>query len=560
MSRSSLSFLILLSLLSLTCLASDAPVKWSGNIYKIIHNHSKKFEKFSKQSCKKEDAGKYWRLLKDYRGTGFYLPKLGEDIDRGAITKNIHHFKKKITYINGLIKKLEKKEKFPNFNLIHIELEKNVVELLALKKAYQSEIRNQTKIEIQKESERNLLKLKKQFKIFLDQIFFLKSYNFPNDFLKYRERYENVKDKESLPFRKKANEIFFFRKIVEDGAYDPDHSRPDRYVRTALDTLYKNITNETGFISENVRFDLEWMAKNVEAMLRRGKSVQLSRLKEWKLRTKKSLDFYREIIKSSNRKKAKFLVKKENESAQNLKDYVYKKQAEVYEYWAKEDELSKALFVLETILVHEVGVIDGAFGLERSAVANVVINRYYDNFYSQLNPDQMILNFIDKKLNTKKELWLNVLFKTGEFSFTYHYIPAVSHIFCPDMSRRGKAIRSKNLKIALKVLKNYDKSFEAFRYFSRVSMPGKIDMSTVWTEYDRMPEMIGYKAKDQKKLIRYYLADKYEYFYTFVDSKQIEHTVLRIDGTTYSMRHEKGDPVFYDYRSPHLFAYFSKKK
>ena len=560
MSKVCLSFVIATLVLSFSSFAVESPVKWNGNIYKIIHKHSEEFSKFSKAVCRPSDSGKYWSLLKAYRGTGFYLPKLNDDIDRVAITKNIHHLKKKIKYIDGLISRLRKSKDFPRFKLIHEDIDKTVVELLALKKAHQSEFRKETKTELKKESQNKLVKLKKQLRIFLDKIFFLKSYNFPNDYLSYRENYEKVKDKETTYYKKKANEIFFFRKIVEDGAFDPNHTKPDRYVRTALDTLYLNIAKESDFISENVRFDLEWLEKQIEAILNRGKDIQLKRLAEWKTRTQKSLDFYREIIKSSNKKKAQFLVKKENESSQNLKEYVYKKQAEVYEYWAKKDELSKALFVLETILVHEVGVIDGEFGLERTAVADVVINRYYDNFYNQLNSSQMILDYINPKLNTKSEKWLNVLFKTGEFSFTYHYIPAVSHIFCPDMSRRGKAIRAKNLKIALKALKNYDGSFQAFRYFSRVSMPGKIDMSTVWTDYVRMPEMVGYRAKDQKKLTRHYLADKYRYFYTFIDSKQIEYNVLEIDGVTYSMRHEKGDPVFYDYRSPHLFAYFSKKK
>lgn len=557
-----LSLSLFLFLATTLAFGSDKqpPVKWSGNIYKVIHNHTEKFEKFSKKVCGPRDAAKYWTLLKSYRGTGFYLPKLGEDIDREAIKKNLHHFQKKISYIDSLITKLKTVKVYPNFKLIHNELDQTVKELLSLKKKHQSEIRREKREQIRKESARNLIRLQKQFDIFLNHIFFLKSYQFPNDFLDYRERYEGVKDKEGIKYEKMANEIFFFRKIVEDGAFDPDHTRPDRYVRATLDTLYLNIKNEKDFISENVRFDLEWIEKNIENNLARGKKQQLARLKEWHDRTQDSLNFYREIIKSSNIKKARFLVKKEHESAENLRDFVYQKQGEVYNYWAKEDELSKALFVLETILVHEVGVIDGEYGLERSAVAEVVINRYYDDFYNQLNPKQKILEYISPQVDTKKELWLNVLFKVGEFSFTYHYIPAVSHTFCPDMSKRGKSIRAKNLKIALKSLKNYNEDFEAFRYFSRISMPGKIDMSSVWTEYDRMPEMVGYEAKDQQKLTRYFLADKYEYFYTFVDAKQIEYTVLRILDTTYSMRYEKGKPVFYDYRSPHLFTYFSKKK
>ena len=85
-------------------------------------------------------------------------------------------------------------------------------------------------------------------------------------------------------------------------------------------------------------------------------------------------------------------------------------------------------------------------------------------------------------------------------------------------------------------------------------------MSTVWTDYVRMPEMVGYKSSNQRKLTRFYLSDKYQYLYSFLDAKKIEYTVVKIDDETFSMRWIKGKPVFFDYRNPHLFAYFSKKK
>jgi hypothetical protein len=537
----------------------EPPVKWSGNIYKIIHSFNKEFEKFSKQVCRSGEEKKYWSLLRDYRGQGYYLPKLGADIDRLAIKKNISHYQKKLVYILDLQRKLRKAKKFPKFSLIFDELEKIVTQLLNLKKIYNTEIRQERKAKILLESQRHLIKFKKQFDVFVNHLFFMKSYNFPNNYLQYRATFEHYKyNVENI---KKANETFFFRRIVEDGAMDPNRSNSDKYTRTTLDTLYLNIQKEQDFISEVVRYDLAWMKKSLARILKRGRDVQMKRLVEWHKRTQKSYDFYREIIKTTNEKKAKYLVKKENDSSVQLKEFVYKKQAEVYGYWAKKSELFKALYSLETILINEVGVLDGKFALERQSVAQVVINRYFDDFYNQLEEDQMLFGFVSKDIDKEDEHWLNVLFKIGEFSFTYHYIPAVSKIFCPDMSRRGKNIRSENLKVILKSLKNYDGTeFSAFRYFSRISMLGKIDMSTVWTGYDRLPEMVGYESSHQRRLMRFYLADRYQYFYTFVDAKNIEYSVVEIDDKTYSMRWIKGKPVFFDYRNPHLFAYFSKKK
>jgi hypothetical protein len=551
---------LLIFTFSLTALADyEKPLNWSGNIYKIIKDYNKVHKEFFKKVCVPEDQPTYGKLLTQYRGQGFYLPKLNGGIDRSAIIKNLHHYKKKLRFIDSTISQLEKVKEFPKFGLIQYELDKIVINLLNLKKQHQQALTDERKAKIVRASRIEILKLKNQFKIFTDQVFFLKSFGFPNDYLLHRKNYEKYKDLESTADQKKANQIFFYRKIIEDGAYDPDRSRPDKYIRTALDTLYLNIQQEKDFISENVRYDLEWFEKRMERVLERGKKVHLARLGEWKKRTQDNFKFYQELIQTKNQKKAQFLVKKENDASLKLKKFVYQKQAETYEFWAKKPEIQKALFSLETILVHEVGVIDGEHGLERSSVARVVLNRYYDDFYNKLEKDQQIYKYLNKDIDMEKEKWLNVLFKVGEFSFTYHYIPAVAGIHCPDMSRRGRGIREKNLKIALKAIQNYKGDFKAYRYFSRISMMGKIDMSTVWTDYDRLPEMVGYKSNHQNKLMRYYFADKYQYLYSFVDERGIKFNVVKIDDRSYSVRWKKGSPVFYNYRNPHLFAYFSKK-
>lgn len=537
------------------------PIEWNGNIYKIINDYSKIQKEFYQQVCVPNDLVKYDRLIRKYRGQGYYLPKVGDDIDRNAIIKNLHFLRKKIKFLKSTVEELSKSKDFLKFSLAKDEVDKIVENLLSLKKQYHLEIKNKAKERILQESRLQIRLLKKQFSLFMDQMYFMKSFNFPNDFLSLRRDYEKFRfDKKHID-DKKANEIFFYRKIVEDGAYDPNKSSPDKFIRTALDTLYLNIQKESDFISEDVRYDLEWLENKLEKIVERGKDVQLERLKEWLERTESNFKFYQELIATKNKKNAKFLVQKENEAADDLRQFVYSKQAEVYSYWAKKDALMKALFVFETILVHEVGVIDGEHGLERKNVAMVVLNRYNDEFYSQLDPNQPIVEFIPKGLDHEKEKWLNVLFKIGEFSFTYHYIPAVTGIYCPDMSRRGRSIRSKNLKIALKAIKEHDGFFNAYRYFSRVSMLGKIDMSTVWdVNYERLPEMPGYKSPGQVRLIHRYYADSYQYFYSFRDARDIEYTVLKIGSDIYSMTWKKGKPEFYDYRNPHYFKYFSKKK
>ena len=534
--------------------------KWSGNLYKNISQYNKIHKKFFNQVCTPGTEFKYYKLLKDYRGQGNYLPLLGNDIDREAIKSNLSHFSKKIKFIKSIEKKLKKQKTLPNFNLITENLEKTIHELLEFKKAYNAEIDVDKKLKTLKQSDKLLKVLEKQFDTFVSQIYFLKSYNYPNNHLLNRFNYENVKEGDKLKQQKEANRIFFYRKIVEDGAYDPDHSRPDLYTRSTLDTLKLTILKEKSFISENVRHDLEWILRVVKNIFNRGYQTQLNRLGEWKKRTVETSKFYHEIIKQKNRKKAKALVKEKNEATHKLKEFTYSKQAETYNFWMKQDRLWRALFSLETILYNEVGVIDGVDALERRDVAHVVMNRVLDPFYSSLDSDQPIMKYLknpEKELKDQK--WLGTLFRIGEFSFTYHYIPSVVKIFCPDMSRRGKQIRDKNLKIALKAMKDPRENFKAFRYFSRVSMLGKIDMSSVWTDYTALPEKPGFEVLNQEKLRRLYHADKYQFLYTFKDDRGVSYDVIEVNEVTYSMKWTRGRPQFYKYRDPHLFTYFSKK-
>lgn len=536
------------------------PLKWSGNIYRIINKQMKVFEDFSDKSCGKNDEATYQSLLRDYRGQGFYLPKLDDHIDRAAILSNMDALRAKVNYVEKITKRFSKEKSLPSIDILFSDIDSIVKNLLNLKKRHYQTLDSSLKAKILKESNRELLKLKKQFNVLMKQLYFMQSFRYPNDFLELRANYEKVKDEENKNLKKKANQIFFYRKIVEDGALNPDRSYPDKYVRSTLDNLYHQIQKEKGFLSEDVRYDLDWVEKNLKKLFRLGYRRHLARLNEWKDRSLENFKFYNEIVQKQNQKKADFLIKKENAATEKLREFVYKKQAEVYTYWAKKPEIEKALYVLETILVNEVGVLDGRFGLERTAVAKVVLNRYQDDFYNQLEGDQLILKYLPKDIDHEDELWLNVLFKVGEFSFTYHYIPAVSEIFCPDMSSRGKAIRKKNLKLALKALKEHDGEFQAMRYFSRISMFGKIDMSTVWDDYERLPELLGYESSQQRRLAYFYHANRYKYLYTFEDIKGVEYTVVRINDRTYSMRWVKGKPVFYDYRNPHLFKYFVKKE
>lgn len=561
MLKNSAKFLsILIILVSLNKSSADDIIKWTGNIYEHIHDYQVLHKKFSKKICTPGADHKYNELYREYRGSGYYLPEVNDDIDREAITKNLYHFQKKISHIQKLHDELSKKENITPFEKMEKPLLDVVNQLLELKKQYNVEVSSEKRKQLITDSKEKLKELFKLYQAFIDEYSFLQSYNFPNDHLKNRYEYDTYKDSEKVADKKRANKVFFFRRIVEDGAMNPDNTRPDVFVRTALDTIYLNMKKENDFISENVRYDVEWVLANLKSLINLSKADHLARLAEWKERTQEAYDFYSDIIKLKNKEKAKQLVHEKNQATIKLKEYTYSKQADVFMFWQKQPELMKALFVLETILYNEVGSVDGVDGLERADVVKVVLNRMKIPFYRTLEKTQPLWKYIPlSEEEIQKEHWLNVLLKIGEFSFTYHYIGASSKIFCPDMSRAGKNLRAENLKIALKTMQSYAAKFKAVRYFSRVSMRGKIDMSSVWTDFKKVEERPGYEAINNNQLGHYYLNNEYRYLYSFIDPKGHKYQVVEIKDKIYSMTWVRGRPKFFNYRNPHLFTYFAEK-
>jgi len=536
-------FSFLLILFSAQAHTSDK-VSFQGNIYKQIYAYEKEQKKFSKEVCQPGVDFKYYKLLKNYRGDGVYLPILQNRIDRDAIRKNLKYIKEKKKYIASILKKLKKNKRLAPIRDNTTKIQEQIDVLLEFKKA-------------DVKSKKKMKDLEASFDKLVEDVYYLKSYKYPNDHLINRMKYDELLGSSKRSQLKKKNEIYFYRKLIEDGAYDKDHKRSDIYTRSTLDTIKRAFLEKPDKLSESLRYDLEWAISKIESNRERSTAKQVERMNEWYGRTSSALDYYRGILKLSLKDEYK-LIKKRNESTQELKDYVYEKQAEVFEYWTKKSEILKTLFTLETILFNEVGGIDGEDALERTDVVKIVLNRLYNPKYNQVTKGQEIVKHL-KTDAWKKDHTLGTLFKRGEFSFTYYYIPSVVKIFCPDMTRLGKRLRAQNLKISLKQLKDYKYDFKASRYFSRVSMFGKIDMSKVWSNYEAYPQRRGVIYSNQSRIYRKFKKKKYRYLYEFTDPSGEVYTVIEIEGTNYAVKKFKTKPVFYKYRSPHLFTYFTKK-
>ena len=247
-----------------------------------------------------------------------------------------------------------------------------------------------------------------------------------------------------------------------------------------------------------------------------------------------------------------------------LMKFNFEKQREVYNFWLEQSELNRALFVLETILFNEVGGLDGRDALERKDVAQVVINRTQLPFYRTIEKKEKIypyLESIGKKRLTQSK-WLNVMFKEGEFSFTYFFIPSSKKIYCPDMSRRGRFLRRENLKNCFKYIKKIPiRNLRPFGIFSRASMLGRINMAKIWTDFKALPQRPGKKSMKNSLLKRLHKRSKYRFLYEFYDAQGQMYYVFEIKGGgIVNNQAYVYDPVrenFFDYRNPHFFTYFA---
>jgi hypothetical protein len=294
----------------------------------------------------------------------------------------------------------------------------------------------------------------------------------------------------------------------------------------------------------------------------------IKRFDEWKKRVERSKDFYANLLdnkklkisENSQLQDVTSLLENHAKALYNLKEFSLTHQSQTYDFWSKKSELYQSLFALETILYSEVGRIDENVGFFRQDVAQVVINRSNDANFNQLGTNDSLIKFLRKDISTKENIWLNVLFKEGEFSFTYFYIPGNLQIYCPDMSRVGKFLRKENLKIAMKLIKNPRKDFKGIRYFSRVSMFGRIAMDSIWKNYLPVGEEPGSNvSKNVRKLREYYTSGQYRLLYEFKDPNDLTFKVIEMDGNSYVVNKDKADK-FYTYRNPHLFKFFSYSK
>lgn len=533
-----------------------------------ISSYMKTFDKFRERICVPKAEHIFDQNLLAYRGQGYWIPELNDDVDVESIKSLLPQMERKLSWITDQRKKIEKKG-LPKENLTS-DLRALLRQLLVLKR--DEILSDETKKVVSRKKSLELLqRLVKGYESLIKKVPFLTNFQYPVDHLKNRKVYDEYRLREDLESQKVANYSFLYRKLLEDGAYNKNHTGSDIYLRTTLDTLHFELLSHDFYLSEDARYDLEFVLSKIESELSRGKDKLVERLTEWEERTKRTVDFYRSLTLPENQVQSiagdkdstpnRQLIKEHNKATERLKEFVYTKQAEVYNFWLNQPELPRAIFVIETILLNEVGGVDGDEALERMDVARVVMNRLDKPKYLAIGNNEFIYPYLKKvtsDFHLKNERWLNALFKQGEFSFTYYYMSGVAKIFCPDMAPGARKLRAQNIEIALQVLKDENPTFKPTRYFSRASMIGRIHMDSIWEDYTPYSERAGLLASGQDKLLKAFNSGNYSYLYSFKDPLGDLYQVVEIESRNYAMGEKNGIRLFYGHRNPHFFRYFTR--
>lgn len=518
---------------------------------------------YFKEVCSGGTDKKAEDLYKSYLGDGLYIPFLTDgSLDIVTISDHLDLFTKKIKWIGELKNQVLLKKNFKSERSEISLIKKNLESLRKIYHEYYLAKKFEDKKELVSKSKRATQDFIKLINDFILKTNYMHTFEFPLDHFYLRTEYDKYKDLDTEDGRKKMNQIYFLRKLVEEGAVDREKGRTDLFVRALINTIHLRLDSYSEiFIDNSLLYDIEGLLKNYEDTFQEGIKSFNSKIANWHEKAQKDYEFYKSLLAKQKSKDQflKTLFADKNKARYSLSDFVYEKEAQVYKFWTKKDLLYRKLFALETILIHEVGRLDDDYGTERSDVLRVVLNRFNIPEYIALStkdPISQKLASIGIK-DTSSYPWLNILFKQGEFSFTYFFIPASRGIFCPDQSKSAIKLRKKNLKLALSVLNETSSKFQATRYFSRASMLGRIDMAKLWNEYSSIGERPGPRISRDAKLKMHLKNSNFTYLYNFT-FESITYEVLRIKGIEFVYSPKLGH--FFGYRNPHHFNYFVKNR
>lgn len=517
-----------------------------------------------KLTCPRGTLEEYQLKYLAFKDDGFYVPQLQGNVDRITLKRSLPLLKEKLAWLKSVQKHIKNKpysEKKIKQSAQKLKLQITALLQLRRQLEWKQGVSKQEMVGAAK-------KINGEFQNLMNLMPFLKNFKSPANHLVNRSTYEKLRTTAVAASEiQEKNFAYMVRKIYEDGTFNTSGARSDLLLRTAIDTVLLRAQDLSKF-DEDQRYDVEWVLNQIPTVLSYGPKEIQRRVDSWTERTAQTISFYEKLIVDTQSPAVMNLMnslKAREHAGEILRDYVQKKQSQVYKFWAKQEELHKAMFALETILLHEVGAAKVSNVLFREDVAQVVFNRTRLKEYSKFREKSRLFQLLTtEELLTgdeiQRERWLNTMFKEGEFSFASFFLSASKYTFCPDMSPIAVKSRNENIELIIRKLKNPRPKFDALRYFSRVSMVGKIGMESLWEGYEREPEEPGLFLEKTNSALKQEMAKmQFEFLYQFVDLEGRMFHVIRMNDVIYSVENAKLDPKFYEFRDPNLFRFFRKR-
>ena len=276
--------------------------------------------------------------------------------------------------------------------------------IVELKQRHWEEKNTEKRQRLAIESQKKVIRFQSKLGNFFDNLIFLHTFNYPVDHLKMRGKYDSLKIRKDVLGKNLAQDLFFKRKIFEDGAPHPRWRGTDKSIRTLINTLKINLEysqDDNIFISETLRYDLKWLLSRVEKYLSYDSSLIKRELFRWGKKVKDQIDFYNQLLSGKVEIKGKEIpvadfIEDNLGAKSRLEDFIYEKQADTYEFWSRQPEEQRRLFVSETIILNEVGGTPDPGDVEKEEVLKVVHKRSRLKFYSSLGGTKELTDKLKK--------------------------------------------------------------------------------------------------------------------------------------------------------------------
>ena len=185
-----------------------------------IEKYEKIHTKFRKKLCAPGEVRKYYDLLSKTNKSGHYIPVVEGKLNNFVIKKNLVTLRKKREWLKQNIENISSKRNL-SFKKEVSSLSKKLNELLKIKNDFYLKEKIKEKSELKKVSKKKFLSFKNDLLYFLERIKLLHTYSFPINHLVMRSQYDLLKIRKDIPGQTLSQDVFFNRKVVEDGAPHP---------------------------------------------------------------------------------------------------------------------------------------------------------------------------------------------------------------------------------------------------------------------------------------------------------------------------------------------------